>query len=115
LSSLTNAKAVPTTGTLLPTKKRTLSPKEQLKDHPVPPTDYLISSGTLLSLLTVETVGHYLLQCLHYQHERHTLRRKLKRSANSLSFLLSDVSSSKPLIKYILATKRFENFNNIKK
>lgn len=65
--------------------------------------------------LTVETVSHYLLQCPHYQHERHTLRRKLKRSANSLSFLLSDVSASKPLIKYILATKRFDNLNNIKK
>jgi hypothetical protein len=64
--------------------------------------------------LTVKTVGHYLLQCPHYQHKRHTLRRKLKRSANSLSFLLSDSSASKPLIKYIVATKRFENLNNNK-
>ena len=61
--------------------------------------------------LTVETVGHYLLQCPHYQQERHVLRRKLKRSANSLSFLLSNSSASKPLIKYIKATNRFPILN----
>ena len=57
--------------------------------------------------ITVETVKHYLLQCPHYQHERHILRRKLKRSADSLPFLLSNRAAIKPLINYIRSTKRF--------
>jgi ribonuclease HI len=62
--------------------------------------------------LTVETVSHFLFQCPHYQQERHMLRRKLKRSANSLSFLLSNPQAVKPLLKYIIATKRFQNLSN---
>jgi ribonuclease HI len=59
--------------------------------------------------ITVETVKHYLLQCPHYQHKRHILRRKLKRSADSLPFLLSNRAAIKPLIIYIRSTKRFAN------
>jgi ribonuclease HI len=62
--------------------------------------------------LVVETVRHYLLQCPHYQQERHRLRRKLKRSANSISFLLSNPLAIKPLLKYITATKRFKTLSN---
>ena len=58
--------------------------------------------------LTVETVRHYLLICPHYQHERHILRQKLKRKADSISFLLSKPEATKPLLNYIHATKRFK-------
>jgi ribonuclease HI len=61
--------------------------------------------------LTVETVRHYLLQCPHYQHERHTLRRKLKRAADSISYLLSNPAATKPLLNFIRATKRFSFLN----
>lgn len=43
--------------------------------------------------LIVETVQHCIFQCPQYQHERHILRRKLKRAANSMSFHLSHLSS----------------------
>jgi ribonuclease HI len=59
--------------------------------------------------ITVETVKHYLIQCPHYQHERHILRRKLKRSADSLPFLLSNRAAITPLAIYIRSTKRFSN------
>jgi ribonuclease HI len=58
--------------------------------------------------LTPETVKHYLLQCPHYQHERHILRRKLKRKADSLPFLLSDSTATQPLLRFVNATKRFD-------
>lgn len=63
--------------------------------------------------LTVETVCHFLLQCPQYQQERHSLRRKLKRAANSLSYLLSKPPAIKPLLKFITATKRFQNLSTI--
>ena len=58
--------------------------------------------------LTVETVRHYLFECPHYQHKCHVLRQKLKRNADSLSFLLSKPEATKPLLNYIHATKRFK-------
>ncbi|KIM83301.1 hypothetical protein PILCRDRAFT_69478, partial [Piloderma croceum F 1598] len=58
--------------------------------------------------LTVETVRHYLFVCPHYQHERHILQQKLKRKADSISFLLSKPKATKPLLNYIHATKRFK-------
>jgi len=57
--------------------------------------------------ITVETVSHYLFQCPHYQNEWHYLRCKLKRKADSLSFLLSNPIATKPLLKYIHTTKWF--------
>ena len=57
--------------------------------------------------ITPETVTHYLLQCLHYQHECHILRRKLKRKADSLSFLLSDSAATLPLLTFIHSSKHF--------
>ena len=58
--------------------------------------------------ITVESVKHYLTQCPHYQHERHHLRRKLRRQADSISFLLSNPAATKPLLAYIKSTKRFQ-------
>lgn len=59
--------------------------------------------------LTVETVRHYLLECPHYQFERHChFRRKLKRKAESLSHILSSPDALLHLIRYIHATKRFK-------
>jgi hypothetical protein len=58
--------------------------------------------------LTVETVCHYLFECPHYQHEHHALCQKLKRNTDSLSFLLSKPEATKPLLRYIHATKRFK-------
>jgi ribonuclease HI len=58
--------------------------------------------------LIVETVRHFLFECPHYQHERHTLRQKLKRKADSLSFLLTKPEAVKPLLNYIHSTKRFK-------
>ena len=58
--------------------------------------------------LMVETVRYYLFECPHYQHEHHALRQKLKRNADSLSFLLSKPEATKPLLGYIHATKHFK-------
>ncbi|KIM86038.1 hypothetical protein PILCRDRAFT_51587, partial [Piloderma croceum F 1598] len=58
--------------------------------------------------LTVKTVRHYLLECPHYQNERHILQQKLKRKADSLSFLLTKPEAIKPLLGYIHATKHFK-------
>jgi hypothetical protein len=58
--------------------------------------------------ITVESVRHYLLICPHYQHERHILRQKLKRKADSIPFLLTKPEAIKPLLGYIHATKRFK-------
>lgn len=58
--------------------------------------------------VTVESVHHFLFVCPHYQHERHILRRRLKRKAESISFLLSNASAVEPLLSFIHATKRFK-------
>lgn len=55
--------------------------------------------------LVVETVRHFLLQCPRYQQER----RKLKRAANLMTFLLSNPKAVNPLMAFIIAFKRFEN------
>ena len=36
--------------------------------------------------ITIETVQHFLIQCPHYQHERHILHHKLRKSADSCHF-----------------------------
>jgi hypothetical protein len=58
----------------------------------------------------VETVKHFLLDCPFYRHERHTLQRKLRRNAGSLSFLLSSPIAVIPLLKFVHATGRFKTF-----
>lgn len=58
----------------------------------------------------VETVKHYLMDCLFYARERHELQRKLRRNAGSLSFLLSSPDAVFPLLKFVHATGRFKSF-----
>ncbi|KAG2066792.1 hypothetical protein BDR04DRAFT_1029148, partial [Suillus decipiens] len=53
-----------------------------------------------------ETVPHYLLDCMQYCREQHTLLTALGHNAMSLSFLLSDPSATPHLIHYINTTKR---------
>jgi ribonuclease HI len=55
-----------------------------------------------------ESVKHFLLDCPQYARERHELRRKLRRNADSLPFLLSHPSATLPLLKYVHATGRFK-------
>ena len=57
--------------------------------------------------LIVKNVKHFLFTCPHYQYEWHILCRKLKRAANSSSYLLSNPSAIKPLLKFLSSTSRF--------
>lgn len=57
---------------------------------------------------TEETVLHYILSCPHYARARHILTSTLRRSASSLSFLLSNQKASAPLIRYINSTGRLK-------
>jgi ribonuclease HI len=57
----------------------------------------------------VETVKHYLLECPFFQRERFMLRRKLRRNADSISFLLSSPVAVLPLLKFVHATGRFKS------
>ena len=59
--------------------------------------------------LAVETVKHYVLECLQYRQERHVLQRKLRRNADSLSFLLNNPIAVLPLLKFVHATGRFKS------
>lgn len=64
--------------------------------------------------ITVETISHFLFDCPQYRRERHVLQRKLKRKADSLSYLLSKPDASIPLLSYIHATGRLKpTFGNI--
>jgi ribonuclease HI len=60
--------------------------------------------------ITVETVKHFLLDCPQYAQQRHELLVKLRRNADSLSFLLSSPVAVRPLLKYVHATGRFKPF-----
>ena len=60
--------------------------------------------------ITIETIKHFLMDCLHYVRERHELRLKLWRNAGSLSFLLSSPIAVLPLLKYVHATGHFKTF-----
>lgn len=55
-----------------------------------------------------ETIHHFLFECHHYRHERHTLQRKLRRRATNLSYLLSNPAATLPLLKYIHTTRRLK-------
>ena len=58
--------------------------------------------------ITVETVKHFLIDCLFYRCERHALHMKLRHNTSSLSFLLSSPIAVLPLLKFIHATGRFK-------
>jgi ribonuclease HI len=60
--------------------------------------------------ITVESVKHFLIECPQYTQERHELRTKLRRNADSLSFLLSSPVAALPLLKFVHATGRFKSF-----
>ena len=59
--------------------------------------------------ITVETVKHFLIDCPFYQQERHEMCLKLRRNADSLSFLLSSPIAVKPVLKFIHATGHFKS------
>ena len=58
--------------------------------------------------ITVESVKHFLIDCLFYQHERHALQQKLRCNASSLSFLLSCPVAVLPVLKFVHATGQFK-------
>ena len=60
--------------------------------------------------ITIETVKHYLLECLQYRNECHALQRKLRRNSGSLSFLLSSPMAVLPLLKFVHSTGRLKSF-----
>ena len=60
--------------------------------------------------ITVETVKHFLLDCLFYRKEGHALRTKLCCNMHSLSFLLSSPIATKPLLKNVHSTGCFKLF-----
>jgi ribonuclease HI len=60
--------------------------------------------------ITVETVKHFLLDCPQYARKCHELRVKLRRNADSLSFLLSDPTATLPLLKFVHTTGHFKSF-----
>lgn len=57
---------------------------------------------------TNETIHHYLFDCPQYAHERHILTNALRRNASSISFILSSIKATKPLMRYINSTGRFK-------
>jgi ribonuclease HI len=59
--------------------------------------------------IIVETVKHFLLECPHYQRERHMLKQKLRRNADSISFLLNNPTAVLPLLKFVHSTGRFKS------
>ncbi|KNZ78856.1 hypothetical protein J132_09539 [Termitomyces sp. J132] len=59
--------------------------------------------------LMVETIHHFLFECLHYQQERHVhLRTKLRCKAESLQHLLATADALKYLFRFIRSTQRFK-------
>lgn len=63
-----------------------------------------------------ETTHHYLLDCPRYANQRHTLRRKLGRKANSMTYLLSNPKATKHLIRFVDDTERLrETFGDLER
>lgn len=56
-----------------------------------------------------ETVRHFLIECPHYRVARTRLSNTLRRNAFSLPHLLSTQRAVKPLMRYVIATHRFDN------
>lgn len=55
---------------------------------------------------TSELVHHYLMECPRYIHQRHRLRRALRREANDMAFLLNNSRAIPHLVDFINSTKR---------
>ncbi|KAJ8586372.1 hypothetical protein M405DRAFT_716769, partial [Rhizopogon salebrosus TDB-379] len=53
-----------------------------------------------------ETVHHYLISCLFYRREHHTLAGTLSRKATSVSFLLTDPIATPHLVQLVNASER---------
>ncbi|KAG2059247.1 hypothetical protein BDR06DRAFT_859816, partial [Suillus hirtellus] len=51
-----------------------------------------------------ETMHHLIFNCPFYTHKCHSLWAVLGRKASSISFLLTDISTTPHLVKYINAT-----------
>ncbi|KAH7915844.1 hypothetical protein BJ138DRAFT_994581, partial [Hygrophoropsis aurantiaca] len=61
-----------------------------------------------------ETVHHYILACPSHRPARDAMNRALPWGKKNLPSLLSDPKCTRPLMKYIAATKRFEQtFGNV--
>ncbi|KNZ78365.1 hypothetical protein J132_01018 [Termitomyces sp. J132] len=59
--------------------------------------------------LMVETIHHFLFECLHYQQEQHVhLRIKLHCKAESLQHLLATANALKYLFRFICSTQHFK-------
>jgi hypothetical protein len=57
----------------------------------------------------LETVHHFLFDCISYGHERHKRYMVLWRDSDSLSFLLSDLKGIRELGLYVNRTRRFRH------
>jgi len=57
---------------------------------------------------TPETVFHFIMECPKYNHQRHILRRTLRREANDLAYLLNNKNAIVPLVNYINSTNRLK-------
>lgn len=60
-----------------------------------------------------ETVQHFLFDCPEYKWERHQLRRKLGRGANSMACLTGTKAGARQLLKYIESTGRFPTYRRL--
>jgi hypothetical protein len=60
--------------------------------------------------IIVDTIRHFLLDCPQYATQRHELCAKLRRNADTLSFLLSSPVAVLPLLKFVHATGRSKSF-----
>lgn len=60
-----------------------------------------------------ETVEHYLFECPEYRWERHQLRRRLGRGANSMACLTGTKTGTRQLLRFVEATGRFPNFRKL--
>jgi hypothetical protein len=60
--------------------------------------------------IIVETIKHFLLNCPQYTRQHHELHVKLRRNADSLSFLLSSPVATLPLLKFVHSTGHFKFF-----
>ena len=53
---------------------------------------------------TPETIHHFLFECTNYYHEQAILHRTLQRKSHELSYLLSNPTTTLPLLKFIHTT-----------
>ncbi|KAG2343932.1 hypothetical protein BDR05DRAFT_883168, partial [Suillus weaverae] len=61
-----------------------------------------------------ETVHHFLLTCPQYTRQQLTLQNEIGPQANHLKNLLSNRKCIKPLLRFIVSTRRLEqNFGDV--